>query len=203
MGKCQALYRGREGHILASVSFSDEVLSVFSAERAVLFYVPGAQMHGMDAMCEGRFVRQLTLWNSQERLVLISSPLEGSIAPRAARLPIANLQATVLPRAQLLQLEQWLGWRRRINACSLIQLVHFAEFAEEGYAGMLGELYARRVQELSELSGDPLRGPLEVSSLFSFLKVAAGKSVGCRIALLAAYASFMGGGHNSFLPKLT
>jgi hypothetical protein len=127
----------------------------------------GCAVITVDAACHGRFVRMLILerivpeigrFTVEERLILITPPDRGAIAPGVARLPAAPGDAFVVETEEWEALTRWLSGGGRLAACSVLELARLAAIASPQFAVVIGEVAAELALEGVWEAAGPLRG---------------------------------------------
>jgi hypothetical protein len=141
-----------------------------------------------DAASRRRFVRMLIVDHADARLVIITPPDRGSIAPRAIRLPEAPPDAAVIENAAWDALVDWLMSGGRLTACSVAELARLVQIASPQFATIIGEVAARVALETVWESAGPWRGGVDLDHALRPLVDAARYSVRAAEALVAAHA---------------
>jgi hypothetical protein len=141
-----------------------------------------------DAASRRRFVRMLIVDSHGERLVVITPPDRGAIAPRAIRLPEAPADAAVIENAAWDALVDWLMSGGRLTACSVAELARLVQIASPQFATIIGEVAARVALETVWESAGPWRGGVDLDHALRPLADASRHSVRAAEALVAAHA---------------
>lgn len=150
----------------------------------------------VDAACQRRFVKMLILERSSdsghffadERLVLITPPDRGAIAPIAARVQAAPSESFVVETEEWEALTRWLSGGGRLSACSVLELARLASIASPQFAVVIGEVAAEiALESLWEAAG-PLRGRSGLDDSLRPLYDSARRSPRAADALIAALA---------------
>jgi hypothetical protein len=117
----------------------------------------GASGRVDDAACGRRFVRRLSLVVRGGLVEIVTPPEEGSIAPRAARLPIVSEDALIVDARTWKTLADWVEAEGRLNALTLADLARLACLATPMFAVAIGEKVAQRAVELTWERLGPMR----------------------------------------------
>lgn len=151
----------------------------------------------IDATCQRRFVRLLLLESSStalaqggpaERLMLITPPECGAIAPPGARVAPAPPTAVVVKDESWEALASWLGGGGRLAACSLGELARLSTIASSPFAAIIGEVAADAALEAVLARVGVLRGGHTVEDALQPFYEASRRSSRAMEALLAALA---------------
>jgi hypothetical protein len=143
-----------------------------------------------DATLLGRFVRHLSV-EGPERLDLVTPPDRGSIAPRAARLPLLGEGVDVVEVPVWETVVDWITRGRRLTGCTIDDLSRMARIAAPLYAVEIGERAAHLAGDLvKEGFLGPMRGAgrLDTRRLLRPLEEAARESAQAADAYVAALA---------------
>ncbi len=139
-----------------------------------------------------RFVRMLELERDGERVVVITPPDHGAVAPNVVLVPEAPTDAAIIDELAWDALADWLLVGGRLSACSIAGLARLACIATPQFAVLIGEVAAQRALEhLWEVSG-PLRGGGDLDSVLQPLADAAKQSPRASEALVSALAHAAG-----------
>nr|HEX4316841.1 hypothetical protein [Kofleriaceae bacterium] len=140
-----------------------------------------------------RFVRVLVVsWDGRgERVVIVTPPELGAVAPRVVGVSEVGGDAAVVETRTWDALANWLLAGGRLAACSVHELVQLASIAAPSFAALIGEVMARRALELAS-GGGPLRGGLDPDAVLAPLVEAARHSSRAAEALVAALAHAAG-----------
>src|SRR5262249_17993143 len=103
----------------------------------------GAATFTGDAASHRRFVRMLIVEQHGARLVAITPPDRGAIAPRALRLPEAPSEAAVIENSAYDALADWLHTGGRLTGCSVAELARLCQIASPQFATLIGEVAAQ------------------------------------------------------------
>ena len=151
----------------ASISLDADAVSLTLASGLTRRHpLDGCAVVTVDAACQRRFVKMLILERSRdsghffsdERLILITPPDRGTIAPIAARVQVAPSEAFVVETEEWEALTRWLSGGGRLAACSVVELARLAAIASPQFAVVIGEVAAEiALESLWEAAG-PLRG---------------------------------------------
>lgn len=153
----------------------------------------------IDLHRQRRFVRMLLVEGERERLVLITPPDHGAVAPNVVRVPEAPAEAAILDPAVFEAASDWLLGGGRLAACAIGDLARLATIATAPFAAVIGEVAAQRALEQVWAAGGPLRGGSDLETALRPLIEAARHSARADEALVAAlaYASGHAAGHPS------
>lgn len=139
-----------------------------------------------DAASRRRFVRMLIVEGHGERVVAITPPDLGTIAPRAIRLPDAPPDAIVIEAYAYDALIDWLMGGGRLSGCSVTELARLSLIASPTFATLIGEVAARIAIEMVWETRGPLRGGVDLEHALRPLHDASRSSVRAAEALVAA-----------------
>lgn len=148
-----------------------------------------------DAASRRRFVRMLILDGTGahghddarvQRLVAITPPDRGAIAPRAIRLPEAPVDATVIENDAFDALVDWLMCGGRLAGYSVAELARLSRIASPQFAALIGEVAAQVAIDMVWEASGPWRGGVEVEHALRPLHDASRSSVRAAEALVAA-----------------
>jgi hypothetical protein len=146
----------------------------------------------IDLRRERRFVRMLILERSHERLVVITPPEHGAVAPNVVRLPEAPADAAIVDVHAWEVLADWIMGGGRLAGCSIADLARLAHIATSPFAALIGEVAAQHALELLWAGRGPLRGGFDIESVLRPLVIAARHSPRVGEALTAALAHATG-----------
>lgn len=146
----------------------------------------------MVARNERRFVRMLALEQLHARIVVITPPDQGAVAPNVVRVPEAPAEAAILDVADFDALSDWVLGGGRLAACAIVDLARLAVIASPQFAAVIGEVAAQRALELVWAARGPLRGGADLESALQPLTQAARHSQRAAEALMAALAHASG-----------
>lgn len=142
-----------------------------------------------DAASRRRFVRMLIVEGpGGDRVVAITPPDLGTIAPRAIRLPDAPSDAIVIEPFAYDSLIDWLMGGGRLSGCSVSELARLSLIASPQFATLIGEVAARIAIEMVWEARGPLRGGSDLEHALRPLHDASRSSVRAAEALVAALA---------------
>jgi hypothetical protein len=147
---------------------------------------------GLHARPERRFVRMLILERELERLVIVTPPEEGAVAPSVVRLPQAPDDAAIVDGHAWDALADWIMGGGRLAGCSISDLARLAAIASPPFAVLIGEVAAQRALELVWAARGPLRGGFDLETVLHPLAAAARQSSRVAEALVAALAHAAG-----------
>lgn len=139
-----------------------------------------------------RFVRMLVLDDDRERLVIITPPEEGAVAPGVVHMPEAPSDAAIVDERTWDALADWLGAGGRLSACSISDLARLATIATPHFAVLIGEVVAQRALEYVWEASGPLRGGFEIEPVLQPLVDAAKTSARAGEALISALSHAAG-----------
>jgi hypothetical protein len=146
----------------------------------------------IDARSERRFVRMLSLEQRHARIVLITPPDQGAVAPNVVRVPEAPPEAAIIDSADFDALCDWVLGGGRLAACAIVDLARLAAIAAPQFAALIGEVAAQRALELVWAARGPLRGGSDLETALQPLSDAAKHSHRAAEALVAALAHAAG-----------
>jgi hypothetical protein len=193
MGHSKALYRSEElvAMPLASVAIEQDTLDVsYSDGRLRRIPLDGCHLTMADATFHRRFVRHLTITVPEDQPVdLITPPDEGSIAPRAARLPVAPPESAIVTALTWEIVADWVQSSGRIAGRTVAELARLSSLASPQYAVILGELAAAAAIEMVWEHSGPMRGGNDIRDSLRPLEDAARTSARAEEALVAALAA--------------
>lgn len=152
----------------------------------------GFVMSPVGARPERRFVRMLALEQLHARIVVITPPDQGAVAPNVVRVPEAPPEAAILDVRDFDSLSDWVLGGGRLAACAIVDLARLAAIASPQFAAVIGEVAALRALELVWAARGPLRGGSDLESALQPLSEAAKHSVRAAEALMAALAHASG-----------
>jgi hypothetical protein len=142
-----------------------------------------------------RFVRMLVVsWEaigSTDRVVVVTPPELGAVAPNVVSVPEAGADAAIVDVRVWDVLAEYLLNNGRLAACSIAELARLAAVATSTFATLIGEVAAQRALELAS-GGGPLRGGLDADVLLAPLAEAARRSPRAADALVSALAHAAG-----------
>ena len=139
-----------------------------------------------------RFVRMLEIERDGERVVVITPPDQGAVAPNVVFLPEAPADAAIVDERAWDALAEWLLGGGRLAACSVADLARLACIATPQFAVLIGEVAAQRALELVWVAAGPLRGGQDLDSALQPLVDAAKHSARASEALVSALAHAAG-----------
>ncbi len=142
-----------------------------------------------DATARRRFVRMMTIEWGFESAAVITPPDRGSIAPRAAYLPVAPDDAAVVEAGVWETLADWISTSGRLAGRTVEELARLASIATAPFAVAIGEVAAQVARDLARLVRGPLRGAGDVVDWLRPLAIAARTSARAQDALVAALAA--------------
>jgi hypothetical protein len=181
----------------ASISLDADAVSLTLADGHTRRHpLDGCAVVVVDAACQRRFVKMLILepvndaglFHAHERLILITPPDRGAIAPIAARIQTAPSEAVIVETEEWEALTRWLSGGGRLSACSVVELARLAAIASPQFAVVIGEVAAEiALESLWEAAG-PLRGRSGVDDSLRPLYDSARRSPRAADALIAALA---------------
>jgi hypothetical protein len=146
----------------------------------------------VDVRWERRFVRMLVLERDHERVVVITPPDRGAVAPNVVRVPDAPSEAAIVDDSAWEALSEWVLSGGRLAACAMDDLARLAVIASPQFAALIGEVAAQRALELVWSERGPLRGASDLDDALQPLADAARVSVRAGEALFAALAHAAG-----------
>ena len=140
-----------------------------------------------------RFVRMLELERDDgERVVVITPPEQGAVAPNVVRMPEAPNDAAIIDDLAWEALADWLLGGGRLAACSIADLARLACIATPQFAVLIGEVAAQRALEHVWAATGPLRGGGDLDSVLQPLVDAAKHSSRASEALISALSHAAG-----------
>ncbi|HEX5060362.1 MAG TPA: hypothetical protein VFV99_13435 [Kofleriaceae bacterium] len=139
-----------------------------------------------------RFVRMLILERDGERIVVITPPDHGAVAPNVVQMPEAPSDAAIIDELAWDALAEWLLGGGRLAACSIADLARLACIATPQFAGLIGEVAAQRALEHVWAASGPLRGGGDLDSVLQPLVDAAKHSSRASEALVSALSHAAG-----------
>ena len=140
-----------------------------------------------------RFVKMLVLERDGERIVVITPPDHGAVAPNVVQMPEAPTDAAIVDESSWDALAEWLLGGGRLSACSIGDLARLACIASPQFAVLIGEVAAQRALEHVWAAAGPLRGGGDiVDSVLQPLHDAAKHSMRASEALISALAHAAG-----------
>jgi hypothetical protein len=156
----------------------------------------GCAVVTVDAVSDHRFVKMLIIeratasghFDAHERLIVITPPDRGAIAPGVVRVPQAPSEAVVVETEAWEALAAWLGKGGRLSGCSVAQLARLAAIASPQFALVIGEVAAEIALELVWESVGPIRGGNTLEAALRPLHDAARHSPRAADAWIAALA---------------
>jgi hypothetical protein len=154
--------------------------------------VDGAVSVRVDVHWQRRFVRMLVLEGPKDRVVVITPPDRGAVAPNVVRVPDAPSEAAIVDDAAWEVLAEWAMCGGRLAACAMDDLARLAVIASPQFAALIGEVAAQRALELVWAERGPHRGASDLDDALQPLADAARISVRAGEALFAALAHAAG-----------
>jgi hypothetical protein len=141
-----------------------------------------------------RFVRMLVIESedARVRVVVITPPEQGTVAPSVVHMPEAPADAAILEPRTWEALADWLLAGGRLSACSISDLANLASIATPQFAVLLGEVAAQRALEYVWAETGPLRGGYDLDSALQPLVDAAKNSPRAGEALVSAMSHAAG-----------
>ena len=139
-----------------------------------------------------RFVRMLVLERDGERIVVITPPDHGAVAPNVVQMPEAPTDAAIIDELAWDALAEWLLGGGRLAACSIADLARLSCIATPQFAGLIGEVAAQRALEHVWAASGPLRGGGDLDSVLQPLVDAAKHSTRASEALVSALSHAAG-----------
>jgi hypothetical protein len=139
-----------------------------------------------------RFVRMLVLERDGERVVVITPPEQGAVAPNVVLVPEAPADAAIIDERSWDALADWLLGGGRLAACSIADLARLACIATPHFAVLIGEVAAQRALEHVWAASGPLRGGGDLDSVLQPLVDAAKHSPRASEALVSALSHAAG-----------
>ncbi|MCG8425412.1 MAG: hypothetical protein MJE77_46630 [Proteobacteria bacterium] len=194
MPRCAPLYSNATGERLprTHVSLSESSLFLtFPDGRWHDVALHGCRFRVRDATYRQRFVRHLMIYRGRHepstgQVDLITPPDEGSIAPRAVRLPGVSEGAAVIETAVWEALADWLSRGGRVAGRTIAELARLSCIATPQFAVTLGAVAARVAAELNWEKCGPMRGSGGIHNPLRPLEDAARRSPRAADALRAA-----------------
>jgi hypothetical protein len=139
-----------------------------------------------------RFVRMLILERPGERVVVITPPDHGAVAPNVLSIDEAPDDAAIVDELSWEALADWLSSGGRLSACSIGDLARLSCIATPQFAVLIGEVAAQRALEHVWAASGPLRGGGDIDSVLQPLVDAAKQSPRASEALTSALAHAAG-----------
>ncbi|HEY0194174.1 MAG TPA: hypothetical protein VGC42_23820 [Kofleriaceae bacterium] len=139
----------------------------------------GVQVVRFDLRPERRFVRMLVLERERERLVIITPPEHGAVAPNVVRLPEAPGDAVIVDAPVWDAVADWLMGGGRLAGCSIAELARLAELATPPFAALIGEVAAQRAAELAAMARGP-RAAFDAEAALRPLRLKLARLAGAR-----------------------
>lgn len=139
-----------------------------------------------------RFVRMLILERDGERIVVITPPDHGAVAPNVVQMEEAPADAAIVDETSWDALTEWLLGGGRLAACSIADLARLACIATPQFAVLIGEVAAQRALEHVWAASGPLRGGGDLDSVLQPLVDAAKHSTRASEALVSALSHAAG-----------
>ncbi len=139
-----------------------------------------------------RFVRMLLLEGAGERVVIITPPDHGAVAPGVVRMEEAPADAAIIDTHAWEALGDWLLGGGRLAALSIADLARLASIATPQFAVLIGEVAAQRALEYVWSATGPLRGGFDLDNALQPLVDAAKASPRAGEALVSALAHAAG-----------
>ena len=164
----------------------------FSLDGCTPYANDGFVAARIDSRWERRFVRMLTLEQQYARIVVITPPDHGAVAPNVVRVPEAPPEAAIIDTDEFDALSEWVLGGGRLAACAIVDLARLAAIASPQFAAVIGEVAAQRALELVWSARGPLRGGSDLESALRPLADAAKHSQRASEALVAALAHAAG-----------
>lgn len=154
--------------------------------------IDGAAIVRVDVRWERRFVRMLVLEGERDRVVVITPPDRGAVAPNVVPVPDAPSEAAIVEEGAWEVLAEWAMCGGRLAACAMDDLARLAVIATPQFAALIGEVAAQRAIELVWAEQGPLRGAANLDDALQPFADAARISVRAGEALFAALAHAAG-----------
>jgi hypothetical protein len=179
----------------AEVSLEASAISLTLADGQTRRHaLDGCAVVTVDAASHRRFVRMLIIeretasghFDAHERLIVITPPDRGAIAPGVVRVPRAPSEAVVVETEAWEALASWLGKGGRLAGCSVAQLARLSAIASPQFAVVIGEVAAELAIEMVWEGGGPIRGGNTLEDALRPLWDAARRSPRAADAWLAA-----------------
>ena len=139
-----------------------------------------------------RFVRMLIVERDGERVVVITPPDHGAVAPNVVLVPEAPSDAAIIDQSSWDALADWLLGGGRLAAFSITDLARLACIATPQFAVLIGEVAAQRALEHVWDASGPLRGGGDLDSVLQPLVDAAKHSSRASEALVSALSHAAG-----------
>jgi hypothetical protein len=139
-----------------------------------------------------RFVRMLVLERDGERVVVITPPDQGAVAPGVVRVPEAPSDAAIVDARAWEALTEWLLVGGRLAACSINDLARLACIATPQFAVLIGEVAAQRALDYVWSASGPHRGGFDLDAALQPLADAAKHSPRAGEALVSALSHAAG-----------
>ncbi len=180
-------------HVLDGVQVT--ISDGFVAERSARGSSELISRHGAPIQTQRvlrRFVRMLVLERDGERIVVITPPEHGAVAPNVVLVPEAPSDAAIIDEYAWEALADWLLGGGRLAAFSIIDLARLACIATSQFAGLIGEVAAQRALEHVWSATGPLRGWTDLDSVLQPLVDAAKHSTRASEALVSALSHAAG-----------
>jgi hypothetical protein len=175
---------------MLSLRFPDGRVRHYALDGCVPSILDGCYASG-DAR-ERRFVRMLELEHERDRMVVITPPDQGAVAPEVVRVPEAPAEAAIVDEQPWQVLADWVTTGGRFAACAIEDLARLATIASPQFAMLIGEVAAQRALELMWAARGPLRGGTELDVALQPLAEAARMSPRAAEALVSALAHAAG-----------
>ena len=134
----------------------------------------------------------LILESARERVVVITPPDQGAVAPNVVRVPEAPPEAAIVDVRAWDALADWVLGGGRLSACAITDLARIAAIASPQFAVLIGEVAAQRALELVWAARGPLRGGSDVETALQPLTDAARESPRVAEALVSALSHTAG-----------
>ncbi|MGE0549501.1 MAG: hypothetical protein AB7O24_23855 [Kofleriaceae bacterium] len=195
---CPARANARVDHDALLFSFPDGGLRRFALDGASTTIVDGfVPRRGVGVLkpqgrSERRFVRMLILEREHDRLVVITPPDRGAVAPGVVHLAEAPADAAIVDDETWDAIADWVLGGGRLGACSIPELARLAAVATSPFAALIGEVAADRALELGWTTRGPLRGTADLDIALQPLSDAARHSGSAAEALVSALAHVAG-----------
>lgn len=146
----------------------------------------GARVTSRDASCSSRFVRHVVVRTALRRVDLITSPEEGAIAPRAARLPGVPRWSIIVDSPVWETVSSWLRSGGGLSGRTILELARLARVSTSQFAIAVGECVAHVAAEMTWERLGPMRGGGAFLQMLKPLEDAARESQRASDALVAA-----------------
>lgn len=154
--------------------------------------IDGFVVAHVDVADERRFVRMLVLERGTERVVLITPPEHGAVAPNVVAVPEAPPESAVLAPSAWEALADWVIDGGRLAAHAIVDLARLVTIATPQFAMLIGEVAAQRALELAWIGRGPLRGGIDLDAALQPFVLAARDSPRAAEALVSALAHAAG-----------